>query len=259
MIEAANQQRYNALQKKKRQQKINRKIAWTIAASDPGSSAYKALWTTGDHAFNRTPLYPPGSIQAEAARALWRADYRWRLGSRIALLDAFAICREHRWPYPNWLGMAVEDLTSKALFDEKAFKAENIRVAQLERTRLQMQKHCQIFHAIKLRQSGDQVPEWRRGLLSPLEMDNVTARQLEAANTDGKRHNLASRILPRAKGQQRVNSAIAIEANLKKQQTEVYVQFGTGTSFALDPECYLWDVPFLHPATIESLKLPYLQ
>ncbi len=259
MTDFANHKHYTAKEKKKRQQKLNRELARAIVYSNPGAAAYRLLWKRGDYPFRRSPFYQVDSPQVEAAKELWRARYRWKLGSRVALLDAFEICKDHRWPYPNWLNLAVEDLMSKALFFGGVFKAENPRVGQQELTRLQMQKHCQMYYGIKLRQSDSQGDERVTRLLSPVELRQVTDEKLEAATTDGKRYSLASSLLPRATKGQRTNSAVAIEDNLKKLRDEVSEKFGVGQVFSADPECYLWDLPFLRTETMKKLNLPYLQ
>ena len=231
----------------------------SIVNEDPGSRIYRELWRQGTGPFRTSPLYRGNGERATLAKELWRAKHRWELGSRAALIDAIAICKEHNWPLPNWMSPAIEDILTKGLFDRTAFKDSYQRVSQGELTRLQRQKHCQVFFAIKHLQDRDE-PEcaWLPRLLSPLETQCVTEQQLEDAYTDSKRYELVSALLPRAEGKQRSNTPAAVEESIKKSNTEVVSVFGWNT-FSLSPQFYLWDVPFLHSSTVKQLNLPYLQ
>lgn len=248
-----------ASEKRRAVHKQNREIALGIAC-DVKSDVFKSLWKTNERPFRKAPLYRVDSQAAAAAKDLWRAEHRWKLGSYVALLDAFAICTEQGWPHPNWLGEVTADLLALSLFDRDAFSRRNPRLREADLTRLQRQKHCQVFFAIKCWEDLPQLRALERRMRVPKEVENVDPTKLTRARTDSARVDLASRLLlpADAKGQ-RSNSPSAIEGSLDACEVAVVEQFGGSLGFQAAPWLYLWDLPFLHSDTIERLNLPYSQ
>lgn len=240
-------------------QKQKRKLAREVFSNGPKWGLGSAIW--GRHGpskdFSRGTKKEREEKQNLAIQ-LWRAERRFRLGSRASILDTFEICSQQDWPFPGWLIEHLMERHRQALFEQTAFKQEFGRTRQSEITRIQRQKHFQMIWAIQ---------NWRKlspeGFSSnhpiylashPRELRGVNQRRFETADTAFARANLASDILIQTGPELRSNSAQAIEKSVQAISEEVEAVFGGSLGADLMPEYFLWDVPFLRAETLELIK-----
>lgn len=248
---------YQATKKQKRHQKKNREIAREILYGSPGQPEVKALWLWNGQS-KRVSSSVTSEIQNRiAVEGLWRAEKRFRLGSYAAILDTFAICCEHGWPFPNWVSETTADVFGKALFEPKRVSASYPQRRRYERSRIQRQKHCQLFYTIKQWSERSKWDETRRSILLADELSKTDPQDILGARTDHERADIVARVLPRAQKGQPKNNADAVLESVKRNDRDSVDLFGVTLGYQLDPAYFLWDIPFVLKQTMLQLDLPY--